>query len=228
MKRRHALKLGCAALLRSAAGSPAGCSRRRRAARDFCWCSCAAATTPRNLLYRTRAASITSPVRTSPSPVPMPASSTGALALNADWALAPAVRETDRRPVSAAPGGLRPVRRHGRSVAQPFRDPGQHRARPAARSRAQLPLRLSRATGGGLAGTAPEADPIAFTDALPLAFEGAAHGTESVAQERRQTAFRRAPGGHPERHVCRTSSRDGGARRPRPAPGSGAEDRARK
>src|ERR1039457_4687540 len=125
---------------------------------------------------------------------PEPASSTGALALDANWALAPAVRDTigamylqrqvafipfagtddlsrshfetqdsielgsgcqlgararrarhHRCDVPAAPGGVHPVRRHGRSVAQPFRNSGQHRARPTLQRSAQLPLRLSRA-----------------------------------------------------------------------------------
>jgi len=46
--------------------------------------------------------------------------------------------------------------------------------------------RLSQTLGG----TVPPADPIAFTDALPLAFEGAATVPEPVAQKHRQTAVR--------------------------------------
>ena len=44
----------------------------------------------------------------------------------------------------------------------------------------------STLTSLGLAGVAP----IAFTDALPLAFQGPDHGAEHLAEERRQAALR--------------------------------------
>jgi uncharacterized protein (DUF1501 family) len=107
-------------------------------------------------------------------PRPDPASSTGALALNADWALAPAVRETIGALYRARQAAFIPFagtddlsRSHFETqdsieLGQPI---------GAARNyRSGFLGRLAAALGGG----SRESDPIAFTDALPLAFEGSA------------------------------------------------------
>jgi uncharacterized protein (DUF1501 family) len=173
MKRRHALKLGCSALLCAAGGS----------ARLFA----APAAGPRFLLVFLRggydSTNLLIPYscdfyyESRPNiaiPRPDPASSTGALALNADWALAPAVRETIGALYRARQAAFIPFagtddlsRSHFETqdsieLGQPI---------GAARNyRSGFLGRLAAALGGG----SRESDPIAFTDALPLAFEGSA------------------------------------------------------
>jgi uncharacterized protein (DUF1501 family) len=105
---------------------------------------------------------------------PDPASSTGALALNADWALAPAVRDTIGAMYGQRQAAFIPFagtddlsRSHFETqdsieLGQPTHGTRNYRSGFLARLADTL-----NGSGGGIA-------PIAFTDALPLAFEGAA------------------------------------------------------
>jgi uncharacterized protein (DUF1501 family) len=107
-------------------------------------------------------------------PRPDPASSTSALALNADWALAPAVRDTigamyGRRQAAFIPfaGTDDLTRSHFETqdsieLGQPINGTRNYRSGFLAR--------LADTLNGSAGGIAP----IAFTDALPLAFAGAA------------------------------------------------------
>jgi uncharacterized protein (DUF1501 family) len=173
MKRRHALKLGCAALLGAAGG----------AARVFA----APVSGPRFLLVFLRggydSTNLLIPYSSGfyyesrPNiaiPRPDSASSTGALALNADWALAPAVRETigalyEQRQAAFIPFAGTDDLSRSHFETQDSIELGQ----PSGAARNYRSGFLGR-LAAALAGTAPEADPIAFTDALPLAFEGTA------------------------------------------------------
>jgi uncharacterized protein (DUF1501 family) len=172
MKRRHALQLGLGALL-GAAGSPA---------RLFA----APASGPRFLLVFLRggydSANFLIPYSSDfyyesrPNiaiPRPDAASATGALALDADWALAPAVRETvgalylERQAAFIPFAGTDDLSR-SHFETQDSIELGQPTG-TARNYRSGFLGRLAQTLGGA----APEADPIAFTDALPLAFEGA-------------------------------------------------------
>jgi uncharacterized protein (DUF1501 family) len=172
MKRRHALQLGLAALL-GAAGAPA---------RLFA----APVSGPRFLLVFLRGGydstnflipySSDFYYESRPNIAiarPDPASATGALALNADWALAPAVRETigalylERQAAFIPFAGTDDLSR-SHFETQDSIELGQSSG-TARNYRSGFLGRLVQTLGG----TAPEADPIAFTDALPLAFEGA-------------------------------------------------------
>jgi uncharacterized protein (DUF1501 family) len=173
MKRRHALKLGCAALLGAAGGT----------ARLFA----APVSGPRFLLVFLRggydSTNLLIPYSSGfyyesrPNiaiPRPDSASSTGALALNADWALAPAVRETigalyEQRQAAFIPFAGTDDLSRSHFETQDSIELGQ----PSGAARNYRSGFLGR-LAAALAGTAPEADPIAFTDALPLAFEGTA------------------------------------------------------
>jgi uncharacterized protein (DUF1501 family) len=173
MKRRHALKLGCAALLAS----------RGSAARLFA----APAGGPRFLLVFLRggydSTNLLIPYSSGfyyesrPNiaiPRPDSASSTGAMALNADWALAPAVRDTIGAMYLARQAAFIPFagtedlsRSHFETqdsieLGQPMGTARNYRSGFLGRLAAELD------------GRTPESDPIAFTDALPLAFEGTA------------------------------------------------------
>jgi uncharacterized protein (DUF1501 family) len=172
MNRRHALKLGCAALV-----GAAGCAGRLFAA---------PVSGPRFLLVFLRggydSTNLLIPYSSGfyyesrPNIAiarPEPGSSTGALALNADWALAPAVRETigamylDRQAAFVPFAGTEDLSR-SHFETQDSIELGQPMA--AARNyRSGFLGRLAASLGGAT----PEVDPIAFTDALPLAFEGA-------------------------------------------------------
>jgi uncharacterized protein (DUF1501 family) len=105
---------------------------------------------------------------------PDPASATGALALNADWALAPAVRETigalylERQAAFIPFAGTDDLSR-SHFETQDSIELGQPSG-SARDYRSGFLGRLAQTLGA----TAPQADPIAFTDALPLVFEGAA------------------------------------------------------
>jgi uncharacterized protein (DUF1501 family) len=173
MKRRHALKLGCAALLGAAGGT----------ARLFA----APVSGPRFLLVFLRggydSTNLLIPYSSGfyyesrPNiaiPRPDSASSTGALALNADWALAPAVRETigalyAQRQAAFIPFAGTDDLSRSHFETQDSIELGQ----PAGAARNYRSGFLGR-LAATLAGSAPEADAIAFTDALPLAFEGTA------------------------------------------------------
>ncbi len=173
MKRRHALQLGFGALLGAAGGS----------ARLFA----APASGPRFLLVFLRGGydstnflipySSDFYYESRPNIAiarPDPASATGALALNADWALAPAVRETigalylERQAAFIPFAGTDDLSR-SHFETQDSIELGQPSG-SARDYRSGFLGRLAQTLGA----TAPEAGPIAFTDALPLAFEGAA------------------------------------------------------
>ena len=173
MKRRHALQFGLAALL-----GAAGASTRLFAA---------PASGPRFLLVFLRggydSTNFLSPYSSDfyyesrPNIAiarPDPASATGALALNADWALAPAVRETigalylERQAAFIPFAGTDDLSR-SHFETQDSIELGQPSG-SARDYRSGFLGRLAQTLGA----TAPQADPIAFTDALPLAFEGAA------------------------------------------------------
>jgi uncharacterized protein (DUF1501 family) len=106
-------------------------------------------------------------------PKPDPTSNTGALALDANWALAPAVRDTI---------GAMYLQRQAAFV--PFAGTDDlSRSHFETQDSIELgqPLNGNRDYRSGflgrladtLSGSAPSAAPISFTDALPLAFEGA-------------------------------------------------------
>jgi uncharacterized protein (DUF1501 family) len=106
-------------------------------------------------------------------PKPDPSLSTGALALDADWALAPAVRDT-----------IGPLYRQRQAAFIPFAGTeDMTRSHFETQDSIELgqPVSSSRNYRSGflgrlseaLTGSAADAAPIAFTDALPLAFEGA-------------------------------------------------------
>ncbi|MGD0503383.1 MAG: DUF1501 domain-containing protein [Steroidobacteraceae bacterium] len=172
MKRRHALQWGFAALLGAASGP----------ARLFA----APASGPRFLLVFLRGGydstnflipySSDFYYESRPNIAiarPDSASTTGALALNADWALAPAVRETIgalylQRQAAFIPFAGTDDLSRSHFETQDSIELGQPSA-SARNYRSGFLGRLAQTLGG----TAPEPDPIAFTDALPLAFEGA-------------------------------------------------------
>jgi uncharacterized protein (DUF1501 family) len=101
-------------------------------------------------------------------------SNTGALALNADWALAPAVRDTIgamylERQVAFIPFAGTDDLSRSHFETQDSIELGQ----PAGSVRDYRSGFLGRLSQT-LLGTSASASPISFTDALPLAFEGAA------------------------------------------------------
>ena len=170
MKRRQVLKLGCAAL------ATAGVTARLYAAPT---------TGPRFLLVFLRGGydSVNLLVPYSSSfyyesrptiaiPRPETGASSGALALDADWALAPAVRDTIgslylRRQVAFVPFAGTDDLSRSHFETQDSIELGQ----PTGGTRDYRSGFLGR-LADTLAGAA--AAPIAFTDALPLAFEGSA------------------------------------------------------
>jgi uncharacterized protein (DUF1501 family) len=170
MNRRHALKLGCAAL--AAAG---------RTGRLFA----APVSGPRFLLVFLRggydSTNLLVPYSSGfyyesrPNIAiarPDPASSTSALALNGDWALAPAVRETvgalylERQAAFIPFAGTDDLSR-SHFETQDSIELGQ----PTGMARNYRSGFLGR-LAASLGAASPQVDPIAFPDALPLAFEG--------------------------------------------------------
>ena len=105
---------------------------------------------------------------------PDPASNTGALALDADWALAPAVRESigsmylQRQAAFVPFAGTEDLSR-SHFETQDSIELGQ----PTTGSRNYRSGFLGRLSAT-LTGVSPANSSIAFTDALPLAFEGSA------------------------------------------------------
>jgi uncharacterized protein (DUF1501 family) len=170
MKRRHVLKLGCAALV------SAGVTARLFAA---------PITGPRFLLVFLRggydSTNLLVPYSSGfyyesrPNIAiarPGPASTTGALALNADWALAPAVRETigtlyQQRQVAFIPFAGTDDLSRSHFETQDSIELGQP-VNGARNYRSGFLGRLAE----GLVGSPANAASIAFTDALPLVFEG--------------------------------------------------------
>jgi uncharacterized protein (DUF1501 family) len=172
MKRRDALKLGCAAL---ASGGLAG---RLFAAPEggprFVLVFLRGGYDAVNLLVPYSSAFYYESRPNIAVPRPDPSAQAGALALNADWALAPAVRDTIGTLYLARQAAFIPFagtddlsRSHFET--QDSIELGQPTG--AVRNyRSGFLGRLSQT----LLGTSASAAPISFTDALPLAFEGAA------------------------------------------------------
>ena len=172
MKRRDALRLGCAALLSG------GCTGRLFAAPT---------SGPRFLLVFLRggydAVNLLVPYSSSfyyesrPNIAiarPDASSNSGALALNADWALAPAVRDTIgamylEREVAFIPFAGTDDLSRSHFETQDSIELGQP-AGGARNYRSGFLGRLSET----LLGASASASPISFTDALPLAFQGTA------------------------------------------------------
>ena len=131
----------------------------------------------------------------------------------ARWGLHPALRESMLPLWEKRPARVRAVRRHRGPDAQPLRDAGQRRGRPAGRG-AERAAR-SRGSGflnrlaGALDGTAA---PVSFTDGLPVVMTGDVLGAERVAEGHRPAAVRRSPdrhllAGHVRRHALRAADR---------------------
>ncbi len=172
MKRRHALQLGFAALL-GAAGPRARLFAAPADGPRFLLVFLRGGYDSTNLLIPYSSDFYYESRPNIAVPRPDPASATGALALNADWALAPAVRETIgalylRRQAAFIPFAGTDDLSRSHFETQDSIELGQPPG--AARNyRSGFLGRLAQTLGG----SAPDADPIAFTDALPLAFEGA-------------------------------------------------------
>ena len=109
-------------------------------------------------------------------PKPDPTSNTSALALNSEWALAPAVRDTigslyAQRQVAFIPfAGTEDLSR-SHFETQDSIELGQP-VNAGRDFRSGFLARLSETVAGSKEGMNPAATPISFTDALPLAFEG--------------------------------------------------------
>ena len=106
---------------------------------------------------------------------PDPQSSAGALALDANWALAPALRDTlgplyQRRQIAFVPfAGTEDLTR-SHFETQDSVELGQ----PLGGTRDYRSGFMARLSSTLMAGASPGATPIAFTDALPLCFQGPA------------------------------------------------------
>jgi uncharacterized protein (DUF1501 family) len=171
MKRRHALKLGCAALASAAINgrlyaAPAGGPR-------FLLVFLRGGYDSTNLLIPYSSGFYYESRPNIAIAQPDPSSSTGALALNTDWALAPAVRDTigalyQQRQVAFIPFAGTDDMTRSHFETQDSIELGQ----PTSGSRNYRSGFLGRLSET-LTGSAVNAAPIAFTDALPLAFEGA-------------------------------------------------------
>jgi uncharacterized protein (DUF1501 family) len=169
MKRRQVLKLGCAALAGAAlAGrlyaAPPGSPR-------FLLVFLRGGYDSNNLLIPYSSSFYYESRPSIAIAKPEPAASTGALALDADWALAPAVRDTigalyRQRQVAFIPFAGTDDMTRSHFETQDSIELGQ-------------PITGNRNYRSGFLGrlsetlTGSAAEPIAFTDALPLAFEGA-------------------------------------------------------
>jgi uncharacterized protein (DUF1501 family) len=171
MKRRHALKLGCGALLTASASvgrlfaAPAGGPR-------FLLIFLRGGYDSTNLLIPYSSSFYYEARPNIAIARPDPASNTGALELDASWALAPAVRETIgamylQRQAAFIPFAGTDDLSRSHFETQDSIELGQP-AGAARNYRSGFLGRLSAALGG----SARDAAPIAFTDALPLAFEG--------------------------------------------------------
>jgi len=171
MKRRHALQLGFAALL-GAAHPEAGLFAAPPAGPRFLLVFLRGGYDSTNFLIPYASDFYYESRPNIAIARPDPASTTSALALNGDWALAPAVRETIgalylKRQAAFIPFAGTDDLSRSHFETQDSIELGQPSG--AARNyRSGFLGRLAQTLGG----TAPQADPIAFTDALPLAFEG--------------------------------------------------------
>ena len=150
------------------------CSPRPRADRAFCWCSCAAATIRPICSFPIRAASTTKRGRISPSLGPTrPRTPARSRWMPTGRSHRPCATRSARCTCSARS-------RSSRSPAPTICRAATSKPRTASssvspRERAQLSLGLSRPACPTPCSAPPRQTlPIAFTDALPLAFEGAA------------------------------------------------------
>jgi uncharacterized protein (DUF1501 family) len=172
MKRRHALQLGFGALL-GAAGAPGRLFAAPAGGPRFLLVFLRGGYDSTNFLIPYSSDFYYESRPNIAIPRPDPLSATGALALDADWALAPAVRETigalylERQAAFIPFAGTDDLSR-SHFETQDSIELGQPSG-TARNYRSGFMGRLAQALGG----TAAPADPIAFTDALPLAFEGA-------------------------------------------------------
>ncbi|HTV96637.1 MAG TPA: DUF1501 domain-containing protein [Steroidobacteraceae bacterium] len=176
MKRRHVLKLGCAALASAGAAGrlfaapPAGARFLLVFLRGGYDCANLLVPYSSSFYYESRP-NIAIP-RPDPAPGTGPAASTGALALDADWALAPAVRDSigalyQRGQVAFIPFAGTDDLSRSHFETQDSIELGQ----PAGGARDYRSGFLGRLSATLLSASA-DAAPIAFTDSLPLAFEG--------------------------------------------------------
>lgn len=173
MKRRHALKLGCAALL-GAAGSPLRLFAAPAGGPRFLLVFLRGGYDSTNLLIPYSSGFYYEARPNIAIARPDPASSTGALALNADWALAPAVRDTIGALYFAHQAAFIPFAGTDDLSRSHFETQDSiELGQPSGPSRNYRSGFLGR-LASVLAGTGAQPDPIAFTEALPLAFEGAA------------------------------------------------------
>src|ERR1700683_3044884 len=171
MKRRHALKLGCAALL-GAAGSAARLFAAPTAGPRFLLVFLRGGYDSSNLLVPYSSSYYYEARPNIAIARPDAASSTSALALSADWALAPAVRDTIgamyfQRQVAFIPFAGTDDLSRSHFEAQDSIELGQT-VNGTRNFRSGFLGRLSDT----LLGSSSSMLPIAFTDALPLAFEG--------------------------------------------------------
>jgi uncharacterized protein (DUF1501 family) len=174
MKRRHALKLGCAAFL-GAAGSPFRLLAAPASGPRFLLVFLRGGYDSTNLLIPYSSSFYYEARPNIAIARPDPASSTGALALNADWALAPAVRDTIGALYLARQAAFIPFAGTDDLSRSHFETQDSiELGQPGGAGRNFRSGFLGR-LASVLAGRAgPPPDPIAFTEALPLAFEGAA------------------------------------------------------
>jgi uncharacterized protein (DUF1501 family) len=174
MKRRHALKLGCAAFL-GAAGSPFRLLAAPASGPRFLLVFLRGGYDSTNLLIPYSSSFYYEARPNIAIARPDPASSTGALALNADWALAPAVRDTIGALYLARQAAFIPFAGTDDLSRSQFETQDSiELGQPGGAGRNFRSGFLGR-LASVLAGRAgPPPDPIAFTEALPLAFEGAA------------------------------------------------------
>lgn len=173
MKRRHALKLGGAALL-CAAGSSARLLAAPAGGPRFLLVFLRGGYDSTNLLIPYSSGFYYESRPNIAIPRPDPASNTGALALNSDWALAPAVRESIGAMYLAHQAAFIPFAGTDDLSRSHFETQDSiELGQPTGTARNYRSGFLGR-LAATLGGSSPQSDPIAFTDALPLAFEGSA------------------------------------------------------
>jgi uncharacterized protein (DUF1501 family) len=172
VKRRHALKLGCAVLL-AATGNAGRLFAVPTSGPRFLLVFLRGGYDSTNLLIPYSSGFYYEARPNIAIPRPDPASSTGALALDAHWALAPAVRETIGAMYVARQAAFIPFAGTDDLSRSHFETQDSiELGQPSGAARDYRSGFLGR-LAGALGASASDASPIAFTDALPLAFEGA-------------------------------------------------------
>jgi uncharacterized protein (DUF1501 family) len=171
MKRRQALKLGCAALL-GAAGYGGKLFAAPTSGPRFLLVFLRGGYDSTNFLVPYSSAFYYESRPNIAIARPDPNSSTGALALDSDWALAPAVRETVGALYLARQAAFIPFAGTDDLSRSHFETQDSiELGQPTGSARNYRSGFLGR-LAASLGGTAPAIDPIAFTDALPLVFQG--------------------------------------------------------